>query len=150
MLNNYFGFFSIFYREKQRKLDKMRETQTYIEEFIKEQAIWRKRKQEEMEEENRKIMEFANMQRQREDDWMAKVRDTEEKKQKVQNTVSKSEIVENKCCMYVFVFHLETFPSCNSLPRPWKEKNRGVKNRNKSAKICIWKNKKRWKGRRRW
>lgn len=48
-----------------------------------------------MEEENRKIMEFANMQQQREDSWMAKVRDTEEKKQKVQNMVSKIEIVEN-------------------------------------------------------
>lgn len=72
----------------------MRETQTYIEEFIKEQALWRKRKQEEMEEENRKIMEFANMQQQREDDRMAKVRDTEEKKQRVQNMVSKFEIVE--------------------------------------------------------
>uniref|UniRef100_A0A8C5JLF9 Meiosis-specific nuclear structural protein 1 n=1 Tax=Junco hyemalis TaxID=40217 RepID=A0A8C5JLF9_JUNHY len=76
--------------KKQRKLDKIRETQTYIEEFIKEQAIWRKRKQEEMEEENRKIMEFANMQRQREDDWMAKVRDSEEKKQRVQNMLAKT------------------------------------------------------------
>ncbi|NXQ53764.1 MNS1 protein, partial [Anthoscopus minutus] len=76
--------------EKQRKLDKIRETQTYIEEFIKEQAIWRKRKQEEMEEENRKIMEFANIQRQREDDWMAKVRDTEEKKQRVQKMLAKT------------------------------------------------------------
>lgn len=93
-------FFSI-YREKQRKLDKIRETQTYIEEFIKEQAIWRKRKQEEMEEENRKIMEFANMQRQREDDRMAKVRDTEEKKQKVHNMVSKIEIIEKIYCMFL-------------------------------------------------
>ncbi|XP_063269010.1 LOW QUALITY PROTEIN: meiosis-specific nuclear structural protein 1 [Prinia subflava] len=76
--------------EKQRKLDKIRETQTYIEEFIKEQAVWRKRKQEEMEEENRKIMEFANMQRQREDDRMAKVRDSEEKKQRVQNMLAKT------------------------------------------------------------
>ncbi|RLW03520.1 hypothetical protein DV515_00006309 [Chloebia gouldiae] len=76
--------------EKQRKLDKIRETQTYIEEFIKEQAIWRKRKQEEMEEENRKIMEFANMQQQREDSWMAKVRDIEEKKQRIQNMVAKT------------------------------------------------------------
>lgn len=82
-------FFSIFYREKQLKLDKMRATQTYIEEFKKEQAIWRRRKQEEMEEENRKIMEFANIQRQREEDRMAKVRDTEEKKQRVQSMVSK-------------------------------------------------------------
>ncbi|NXA08609.1 MNS1 protein, partial [Sapayoa aenigma] len=76
--------------ERQRKLDKIRETQTYIEEFIKEQAIWRKRKKEEMEEENRKIMEFANMQQQRKDDWMAKVRDTEEKKQRLQNMIAEN------------------------------------------------------------
>lgn len=52
-----------------------------------------------MEEENRKIMEFANMQRQREDGWMAKIRDSEEKKQRIQNMVSKIEIVEkNAVC----------------------------------------------------
>ncbi|NWI54368.1 MNS1 protein, partial [Calyptomena viridis] len=76
--------------EKQRKLDKIRQTQMYIEEFIKEQAIWRKRKKEEMEEENRKIMEFASMQQQRKDDRMAKVRDTEEKKQRVQNMIAEN------------------------------------------------------------
>lgn len=102
-------FFSIFYREKQRKLDKIRETQTYIEEFIKEQAIWRKRKQEEMEEENRKIMEFANMQRQREDDRMARVRDTEEKKQKVLNMVSKIEIIEKIVVCFCLSFRNLSF-----------------------------------------
>ncbi|NXT57095.1 MNS1 protein, partial [Pluvianellus socialis] len=76
--------------EKQLKLDKMRATQTYIEEFKKEQAIWRRRKQEEMEEENRKIMEFANIQQQREEDRMAKVRDTEEKKQRLQSTIAQN------------------------------------------------------------
>ncbi|KAM9275372.1 meiosis-specific nuclear structural protein 1 [Morus bassanus] len=74
--------------EKQLKLDKMRATQTYIEEFKKEQALWRRRKQEEMEEENRKIMEFANIQRQREDHQMAKVRDTEEKRQRLQSMIA--------------------------------------------------------------
>ncbi|XP_009952076.1 PREDICTED: meiosis-specific nuclear structural protein 1, partial [Leptosomus discolor] len=74
--------------EKQLKLDKMRATQTYIEEFKKEQAIWRRRKQEEMEEENRKIMEFANIQQQREEDRLAKVRDTEEKKQRLQSMLA--------------------------------------------------------------
>ncbi|NXT44961.1 MNS1 protein, partial [Pelecanoides urinatrix] len=76
--------------EKQLKLDKIRATQTYIEEFKKEQAIWRRRKQEEMEEENRKIMEFANIQRQREEDWMAKVRDTEGKKQRLQSMIAQN------------------------------------------------------------
>lgn len=72
----------------------MRATQINIEEFRKEQAIWRRRKQEEMEEENRKIAEFANIQRQREEDRMAKVRDAEEKKQRLQSMVSKIDIVE--------------------------------------------------------
>ncbi|NXX48853.1 MNS1 protein, partial [Tricholaema leucomelas] len=76
--------------EKQLKLDKMRTTQMYIEEFKKERAVWRRRKQEEMEEENRKIMEFANLQQQREEDRMAKVRDTEEKKQRLQSMMAQN------------------------------------------------------------
>lgn len=127
----------------------MRATQTYIEEFKKEQAIWRRRKQEEMEEEHKKIMEFANIQRQREEDRMAKARDAEEKKQRLQSMVSKLEIVEKKL-LYILTFYLEILPSCNRLPRIWKENNRSVKNRNKAAKSCIWKNKQRQKGRRRW
>ncbi|XP_010217626.1 PREDICTED: meiosis-specific nuclear structural protein 1 [Tinamus guttatus] len=76
--------------EKQLKLEKMRATQAYIEEFKKEQALWRRRKREEMEEENRKIVEFANMQRQREEDRMAKVRESEEKKQRLQSMIAQS------------------------------------------------------------
>lgn len=76
----------------------------YIEEFKKEQAFWRRRKQEEMEEENRKIMEFANLQQQREEDRMAKVRDTEEKKQRLQSMVSKHEIKEKKS-LFILLFH---------------------------------------------
>lgn len=127
----------------------MRATQTYIEEFKKEQAIWRRRKQEEMEKEHKKIMEFANIQRQREEDRMAKVREAEEKKERLQSMVSKIEIVEKKL-LYILIFYLEIFPSCNRLPRIWKENNRSVKNWNKSAKSYIWKNKQRQKGRRRW
>ncbi|KAM8804412.1 meiosis-specific nuclear structural protein 1 [Eudromia elegans] len=76
--------------EKQLKLEKMRATQAYIEEFKKEQALWRRRKREEMEEENRKIVEFANMQRQREEDRMAKVRENEEKKQRLQSMMAQN------------------------------------------------------------
>lgn len=93
----------------------MRATQTYIEEFKKEQAVWRQRKQEEMEEENRKIVEFANSQREREEDWMAKVRDMEEKKQRLQAMVLKIKIVEKH--IGIFLFYLEVLPSYNRLPR---------------------------------
>lgn len=54
-----------------------------------------------MEEEHKKIMEFANIQRQREEDRMAKVRDTEEKKQRLQSMVSKIEIVEKNYCTFL-------------------------------------------------
>lgn len=67
----------------------MNVTRSYIEEFQKEQAFWRKKKCEEMEEENRKILEFANMQQQRENDWMAKVQENEEKRLQLQNMVLK-------------------------------------------------------------
>lgn len=80
---------SLLYRERQQKLEKMKTTQRYIEEFKKQQAVWRKKKREEMEEENRRIIEFAKMQQQREEDWMAKVQETEEKRLQLQNTVFK-------------------------------------------------------------
>lgn len=65
----------------------MNVTRSYIEEFQKEQALWRKKKYEEMEEENRKISEFVNMQQQRENDWMAKVQENGEKRLQLQNMV---------------------------------------------------------------
>lgn len=67
----------------------MNVTRSYIEEFQKEQALWRKKKYEEMEEENRKISEFVNMQQQRENDWMAKVQENGEKRLQLQNMVLK-------------------------------------------------------------
>ncbi|XP_026504332.1 meiosis-specific nuclear structural protein 1 [Terrapene carolina triunguis] len=76
--------------ERQLKLEKMRATQRYIEEFKNEQAIWRRKKREEMEEENRKIMEFANMQQEREEDRMAKAQASEERKQKLQNMIAQN------------------------------------------------------------
>ncbi|XP_053898524.1 meiosis-specific nuclear structural protein 1 [Malaclemys terrapin pileata] len=76
--------------ERQLKLEKMRATQRYIEEFKNEQAIWRRKKREEMEEENRKIVEFANMQQEREEDRMAKAQASEERKQKLQNMIAQN------------------------------------------------------------
>uniref|UniRef100_A0A8C9PH16 Meiosis-specific nuclear structural protein 1 n=1 Tax=Spermophilus dauricus TaxID=99837 RepID=A0A8C9PH16_SPEDA len=54
----------------------------------KEQTIWRNKKREEMEEENRKIIEFANMQQQREEHRMAKVQENEEKRLQLQNALT--------------------------------------------------------------
>ena len=77
------------FRERQQKLEKVNTIRRYIEEFKKEQALWRKKKHEEMEEENRKIIEFAKMQQQREEDRMAKVQESEEKRLQLQNMVLK-------------------------------------------------------------
>lgn len=67
----------------------MNATRKYIEEFQKAQALWRKKKREEMEEENRKIIEFANMQQQREEERMARVQEIEGKRLQLQNVVLK-------------------------------------------------------------
>ncbi|XP_066491525.1 meiosis-specific nuclear structural protein 1 [Tiliqua scincoides] len=75
---------------KQKRLEKMKATQRFIEEFKKDQAIRRKRQREEMEEENRKIMEFANMWQQREDNRMAKVHQDEERKRKLTQTIAEN------------------------------------------------------------
>lgn len=80
----------LLFRERQQKLEKMDAIRRYTEEFQKEQALWRKKKREEMEEENRKIIEFANFQQQREEDRMAKVQEYEEKRLQLQNAVLKN------------------------------------------------------------
>lgn len=67
----------------------MRATQRFIEEFKNDQAMRKKRQREEMEEENRKLKEFANMWQEREDNRMAKIQENEERKQKLQKMVLK-------------------------------------------------------------
>ncbi|XP_029431180.1 meiosis-specific nuclear structural protein 1 isoform X2 [Rhinatrema bivittatum] len=71
--------------EKQRKLEKISSTQRYIEEFKQEQADWRRKERERMEEENRRILKFANMKEKREADRMAGVQENEAKKLVLQN-----------------------------------------------------------------
>ncbi|XP_074090707.1 meiosis-specific nuclear structural protein 1 isoform X1 [Macrotis lagotis] len=74
--------------EKQQQLEKMAATHKYIEEFKKQQALWRRKKREEMEEENRKILEFATVQKQREEDRMAQVQKLEAKKEQYKNLIA--------------------------------------------------------------
>ncbi|XP_069480992.1 meiosis-specific nuclear structural protein 1 [Ambystoma mexicanum] len=74
--------------ERQLKLEKMSATQRYIEEFKHQQAAWRRLERERMEEENQKILSFANMQQRREEDRMAEVRQREERKLALQNMLT--------------------------------------------------------------
>lgn len=77
----------LLFRERQQKLEKMNATQKYIEAFQREQELWRQKKREEMEEENRKIIEFMNIQQQREEERVARVQESEEKRAQRQNLV---------------------------------------------------------------
>ncbi|XP_001378038.4 meiosis-specific nuclear structural protein 1 [Monodelphis domestica] len=74
--------------EKQQQLQKMVATHKYIEKFKEEQAQWRLKKREEMEEENRKILEYASLQKQREADRMAQVLELEGKRQQYKNLIA--------------------------------------------------------------
>lgn len=48
-------------------MEKQRMTKKYIEEFKVAQAEWKRKERQAMEEENKKILAFANVQREREE-----------------------------------------------------------------------------------
>lgn len=62
-------------------------TQRYIEEFKKQQAEWRRLEREKMEEENRRILEYAKYQERKEEDRMSSVRQRDAIKEKLQKFV---------------------------------------------------------------
>lgn len=74
-------------RERQLKLEKVRATQQHIEEFKRQQAEWRRMEQEQMEAENRRIMEFASHQQHMEETRMAKMRAKDEAKEHLRKIV---------------------------------------------------------------
>ena len=55
------------HRERELQMEKQRMTKQYIEDFKVAQQEWKRKEKEAMEEENRKIMEFANVQKAREE-----------------------------------------------------------------------------------
>ena len=75
------------WRERQLKLEKVRATQQHIEEFKRQQAEWRRMEQEQMEAENRRIMEFASHQQHMEETRMAKMREKDEAKEHLRKKV---------------------------------------------------------------
>lgn len=68
-------------RERQLKLEKIKATQQHIEEFKRQQSEWRRMEEEQMEAENRRIMEFASQQQHMEEARMAKMKEREEAKE---------------------------------------------------------------------
>ncbi|XP_040181176.1 meiosis-specific nuclear structural protein 1-like [Rana temporaria] len=73
--------------ERQLKLEKTTATKRYIEEFKEQQKTWRKLEKEKMEAENLRIRSFANMQQRREEDRMVQIREREEKKKAIQDSL---------------------------------------------------------------
>lgn len=62
-------------------------TQRHIEEFKKQQAEWRSLESEKMEEENRRILEYAKYQERKEADRMASARQRETAKENLYKMV---------------------------------------------------------------
>ncbi|KAM8876160.1 meiosis-specific nuclear structural protein 1-like [Synchiropus picturatus] len=67
-------------KERLEKLQKVKATQEYIEEFKKQQAEWKRMEQEKLDAENQRIIEFANHQEEMEEKRNAKLREMEEAK----------------------------------------------------------------------
>jgi hypothetical protein len=65
-------------KEMERKMLARKATREYIEQFKREREIWKKREREAMEEENRKIAEFSNIQKERDDSQKAAKKAKEE------------------------------------------------------------------------
>lgn len=69
------------------RLETVTATQRYIKEFKKQQAEWRRLEREKMEEENRRILEYAKYQERREAERMASARQRETAKENLHKMV---------------------------------------------------------------
>ena len=76
------------YRERELALQKQKATQEFIEDFKKAREQWKDLERHRMEEENKRIMEFARVQQEREKDRMSKKKEKENFMAKVQDAVS--------------------------------------------------------------
>lgn len=78
----------LIFRERERDMEKKKMTQKYIAEFKRAQEEWKQKEKAKMEEENRRIMAFAKMVRDREAGHEAEKREREEALGRVQKAVS--------------------------------------------------------------
>eukprot|EP00794_Sanderia_malayensis_P019520 gene19520-21450_t len=76
-------------KELESRLEKQKATQKYIEEFMKKREEWKEYERNQMEEENRKILEFAKQQQEREEERMMKKKEKESAMSAVQQKLSK-------------------------------------------------------------
>ena len=81
-------FPSIVFRERELALQKQKATQAFIQDFKRAREQWKEMERQRMEEENRKIMEFAKVQQEREMDRLSKKKEKDASLAKVQEAVS--------------------------------------------------------------
>lgn len=77
----------LFLRKQELQLEMVKATQRYIEEFKKQKAEWKRQEREEMEEENKRILEYAKYQERKEADRMASARQRETAKENLYEMV---------------------------------------------------------------
>lgn len=130
-------------REQEMRLEKQRATQRYITEFKRKREEWKRMERMRLEEENRKILEFANTQQVREQERMEKQKEREQNKSEVQRQVSDiSGVVSTTIGQFIVIFCCFSFHSLQTkLPSNTKTK----KSRNESFWSCTWKNKRKLK-----
>lgn len=75
-------------KEIEREMRKQQMTQQYINEFKKSREEWKLRERERMEEENRKIMEYASLQRERDEAHHLAMKEREEAMGEVQKALA--------------------------------------------------------------
>ena len=74
-------------RERELALQKQKATQRFIEDFKRAREQWKELEKQRMEEENRRILEFAQQQQSREMERMAKKKEKESSMAAVQQAV---------------------------------------------------------------
>lgn len=80
-------------RVHQLRLEKINTTRRYMEEFREQQAEWRRMELQNMEEENRRILDYARSQERREEDRMESTRRREQAKENLHKQVCGSVLI---------------------------------------------------------
>lgn len=75
-------------REAEARLERQKATQNYVAEFLKKREEWKEHERMQMEEENRRILEFSRIQQEREEERMKLSKAFEESKAAVQNKLA--------------------------------------------------------------
>lgn len=119
------------------RFEKQKATQRFIEEFKGKREEWKRLERERLEEENRKILEFADMQQVREQDRMEKQKMREENKAEVQQKVKRFKPKGDAIGLLNLFFSLHEK----------LHKNKEIKkNKTEFDWNYIWRNKKKLKG----